>query len=220
MKYNLIRNIFTAGLMAATLAAGAVAQTAPATDSPSESTAAKEYPPAPGPLSLSWRMTKVNGTGNLLVNPDGTYLFSGSVSDHKSGHDFDIAIALKSTTGAIVTFNYCGDLANGTQWSKQGQSDILRDDFKMFAGKHTVAWAYHTPLNSEGRHAAYEAEERKKAAMAKAQREKEEQEQAAAAAAQARAQQQQHSSSGGGGSSVGSVLSTIGAVAGTILACF
>jgi multidrug efflux pump subunit AcrA (membrane-fusion protein) len=104
---------------------------------------------------------------------------------------------------------------------------ILKDNFASFAKGHSSSWAYRFSEDKEGRALAYEArmkklealrkeeeEARKRhdekvAAEKKAAREREEQAQIAAEQAQARQQQ-----SSGGGSSVGSVMKTVGTIAG------
>jgi len=134
----------------------------------SEAAGPQTQPPSTGPIVVNWKMKKVDGTANLMVNPDGTYLFSGTVKDKKPGKDFDISIALKSTAGGIIVFHFMGDESNGVQWSKQGQSDILKSDFATFAGKHDWDGSYRYFLNSEGKAKLYEAQEKKKAELRRA----------------------------------------------------
>jgi hypothetical protein len=117
----------------------------------------------PAPLVVNWGFKHgTAGNMNLTVNPDGTWLFSGQYTGHKKNKDFDITLALKASTGAIMLFRFAGDSANGTQWSKQGKSSFLSDDFSLFAGN--VHWhaAYHFSESAAGRRAAYEARERKR----------------------------------------------------------
>jgi hypothetical protein len=169
-------------------------------------------------------MPKIDGTLNITINSDGTWDFSGTAKafPHK---DYDVSLALRNSTGEMVLFQYIGDASNGIQFSKQGQTEILKDNFASFAKGHSAAWAYRFSEDKEGRALAYEArmkklealrkeeEEAKKkheekiAAEKKAAREREEK-------AQVAAEQAKQSSSGGGGSSVSSVMSTIGTVAG------
>jgi hypothetical protein len=195
-----------------------------------EATPLQPRPASPGPIHDSWHMRKMNGTANLVVNPDGTYIFSGMVNDKKPNHDFDITLALKSSLGSVIFFRYAADASNGVEWSKQGQSEILKDNFTTFAGKHQAAWAYTLPLSAAGKVKLYEEREKKREELRKEieeavkkqenkiaeQKKKELERHQQQEIAQAR---QQQSSGGGGGSSLGSVLGTIGSVAGTILAC-
>jgi len=217
----------------------ALAQTPPATaaEPAGEVSPVQHAPASTGPIVLNWKLKKLDGTMNLTINKDGSWVFSGHVKDKKPDKDMDMSVALKSKTGAVILFTNIGNMADGVEWSKQGQSDILRDDFATFADKHEWTWAYHLPLNSEGKAKRFEEQEKKKAEIKKEEEEakkkhdekvaaekkkeleKQEQEEQAAAE-QAAAAQQAQQSSGGGGSSIGSVLSTIGAVAGGILACF
>jgi hypothetical protein len=184
-------------------------------------------PATTGPISHNYKLPKINGTLNITINSDGTWDFSGTgkAFPHK---DYDVSLALRNPMGEMILFQYIGDATNGIQFSKQGQTEILKDNFASFAKGHSAAWAFRFSEDKEGRRLAYEArmkklealrreeeEARKKheekiAAEKKAAREKEEQQQIAAE----RAQQQKQSSSGGGGSSAGSVMSTIGTVAG------
>ncbi len=185
-------------------------------------------PPVQGPISHNYKLPKINGTLNITINSDGTWDFSGTgkAFPHK---DYDVSLALRNPMGEMILFQYVGDATNGIQFSKQGQTEILKDNFASFAKGHSSSWAYRFSLDKEGRALAYEArmkklealrreeeEARKKheekiAAEKKAAREREEQQQIAAERAQ-----QQKQSSGGGGSSVGSVMSTIGTVAGVV----
>jgi hypothetical protein len=114
-----------------------------ALDANTEACPLMHAPPATGPIAINWSFKKGQGSTNLTVNPDGTYVFSGQYSGKKPNKDFDIALALKASTGAILLFHYVGDAANGAQWSNQGQSDILKDDFAQFAGKTDWTAEYH-----------------------------------------------------------------------------
>jgi hypothetical protein len=235
---QIVRGALLAGsLLVFNLPVAQAQQLAPATspaaapgDESGETSVVKHEPPSSGPIVLNWKLKKLDGTMNLTVNPDGTYLFSGSVKDKKPGKDMDMSVALKSSLGGVITFTDVSDVSNGAEWSKQGKSDILKDNFASFAGKHDWTWSYRLPLSSEGRAKLYQEEEEKKAKLKKEEEEaKQKHDEKVAAekkaelekeqqAQQAAAQKQQ--SSGGGGSSVGSVLETIGTVAGAILACF
>jgi hypothetical protein len=218
-------------VLSASLSHVAAAQ-APALDLNTEATLLQHSPPTTGPIVVNWAFKKGAGATNLTVNPDGSYVFSGQYSGKKPNKDFDIALALKASTGAILLFHYVGDAANGAQWSNQGQSGILKDDFALFAGKIDWTAEYHFSESSAGKRAEYEAKRRKvedlrKAeeearkkkdakllAEKKAERRREEQ----AELAQEQQIEQQHS--GGGGSSVvstiGDVCSGIASVAGDV----
>ncbi len=151
--------------LASSLGFSANAQ-APSADTPDpddEVSPVTPTPPAatPAPLVVNWQF-KHGGNMNLTVNPDGRYVFSGTNNTHKRNKDFDISLALKASTGAITLFRFTGDAANGAQWSKQGQSSFLSDDFAMFAGN--VRWhaAYHFSESAAGKRAEYEARELKR----------------------------------------------------------
>jgi len=205
----------------------------PALDVNTEASLLQHSPPTSGPIVVNWAFKKGSGAANLTVNPDGTYVFSGQYSGKKANKDFDIALALKASTGAILLFHYVGDAANGAQWSDQGQSGILKDDFTLFAGKTDWTAEYHFSESSAGKRAEYEAKKKKLdelrraeedarkkkdaklLAEKKAERRREEQ---AELAQEQQIEQQQHS--GGGGSSVistiGDVCSGIASVAGDV----
>lgn len=229
MSKHLVRVLFVMSGLA--LLPGLVRAQAPATAAPSESLPSAQVTSAPSaPIVQNWTLHKLKGSVNLVVNPDGTWIFSGGFADKKPGHNFDITFALKSSTGAIYLFHYEGDAANGVQFSKQGESPLLKDDFATFAHHHwSASYVFH--LNEEGRLARYEALEKKREAIHKAEVEarkrhdekvvaekKAEERQEASAEYQWELQYaQQHggSSGGGGGSSVSSVCSTITSIAGT-----
>jgi hypothetical protein len=186
-----------------------------------------------GPIVVKWQFTKDAGSASLVVNPDGSSLFSGAFKGRKPGKDFDITLALKSDLGVIL-FRHAADASNGVEWSKQGQSEVLKDNFNAFAAKHEWAGHYDFTESAEGRAKLYQEQEQKKAALkreeeaAKAQhneqlaaqkkaaREKEEQLQREQAL---KAAQHGHQSGGGAGSvvsTIGKVLSTVGTIAGII----
>jgi len=140
-------------------------------DNNTESSLVQTAPPATGPIVVSWTFKKGSGNANLTINPDGTYLFSGQYSGKRTNKDFDIALALKASTGGIMLFHYVGDSTNGVQWSKQGQSSILKDDFSMFASKVSWTAEYHFSETAEGKKLAYEAREKKREEVRKAEEE-------------------------------------------------
>jgi hypothetical protein len=190
-----------------------------------ETTGVQKQVASQGPINHTWQMKKVDGSANILINPDGTYVFSGHTDVKKANDDFDITLALESKLGAVILFEYSGNDANGLVWSKQGKSEILKDNFSSFAGPHETVWAYTLPLSSEGRARLYEEREKKKQELEKEEEAAEKAHQEKVAAEKKKeleeeqqreiAEERQHQSSGG--SSVGSVLGTIGAIAGTIL---
>jgi hypothetical protein len=216
--------------LTASMSQGAAAQPA-ALDADTEGSLLQHSPASTGPIVVNWSFKKGSGATNLTVNPDGTYVFSGQYSGKKPNKDFDISMALKASTGAILLFHHMGDAANGVQWSEQGQSDILKDDYALFAGKRDWNAEYHFSESSAGKRAEYEARKKKLedmrkaeedarrkkdaklAAEKKAERRREEQ----AELAQEQQAAQQHS---GGGSSVistiGDVCSGIASVAGDV----
>jgi hypothetical protein len=194
---------------------------------PQETSPVLTNPPSPGPISHNYKLHKIDGMLNITVNSDGTWDFSGTgkAFPHK---DYDVTLALRNPMGEMVLFQYVGDATNGIQFSKQGQSEILKDNFASFAKGHSSSWAYRFSEDKEGRRLAYEARMRKLEALRKEEEEARkrhdekvaaekkaarQREERAQVAAEQRAQQQ---SSGGGGSSVGSVMSTIGTVAGVV----
>ena len=209
------------------VANSAIAQDPSAT--PKEDSGVHQKAPSSGPIVVKWKLKSLKGSANLMVNEDGTYLFSGDVKDKEPDKDFDITLGLKSSDGGVILFHYVGNASDGVQWSKQGQSDILKTDFQTFSGKIDWAGEWRLHESKEGLIKAYEAREkkleklRKEEAEArkkhdekvaeekKKEREKIEQEEIAAA---------QRRSGGGGGSSIGSdiesAVSTVGSVISTI----
>jgi hypothetical protein len=162
-----------------------------------------------GPIVVNWKFRKHEGEANLTVNEDGTWLFSGHYANKHPDKDFEVVLGLKSSDGGTVLFQDVNDASSG-QWSKQGQSKILKDDFKSFM-KHEYMGHYHFSESAEGRHKAFvKREERREKAKKEEEREKIAKEEAEQAKRAAQQQQQ----SGGGGSS--SVWSTVGSVAATI----
>lgn len=115
-----------------------------------------------GPLVINWQFTKARGAMNLIVNSDGTYLFSGNYKglppwepQANITYDFSILLALTSSLGGMILFRYRG-LANGhVLWSEHGRSATLKDDFKTFATKLDYAGRYHVGLTSSGKSNLY-----------------------------------------------------------------
>jgi hypothetical protein len=212
----------------------AMAQTSPAATAaaPAEGSPVVSHPATTGPISHNYTLKKVDGTLNILVDPDGTWNFSGNTKAFP-GKDFDVTLALKNSTGAVVLFHYVGDASHGIQFSKQGQNDILKENFASFASSHKSVWEYRLYESTAGKRQLYEERVKKREELKKAEeeaRKRHDEKVAAEKRAELKAEeqaelkweqqqhtQQQQSSGGGGGSSVGSVLSTIGSVAGAVL---
>ncbi|MGD0682346.1 MAG: hypothetical protein ABR990_09865 [Terracidiphilus sp.] len=207
----------------------AMAQTSTAT--PAEASPVVSHPATTGPISHNYTLKKVDGTLNILVDPDGNWNFSGNTKAFP-GKDFDVTLALKNSTGAVVLFQYIGDASHGIQFSKQGKNDILKENFASFASSHKSAWEYRLYESTAGKRALYEAREKKKEEIRKAEeeaRKRHDEKVAAEKKAELKAEEQaelkweqqqqaqQKQQSGGGGSSVGSVLSTIGGAIGSVL---
>lgn len=105
-----------------------------------------------GPIVVNWKFRNKTGFANLTVNADGTYLYSGNYKRTVPTKDIDVVIALKSNLGGLILFNYVGNVSNGgVQWNKEGKSDILRDNFKTFVGKHDWSGSYRFLLDAEAR---------------------------------------------------------------------
>jgi hypothetical protein len=137
------------------------------TPAPNESTPATQATVAPSkPIVVNWTLKKLDGKVNIVVNPDGTWIFSGGFKNKKPNDDWDISIGIKSITGAIYIFHYEGDAAQGVEFSKQGSSTILKDDFSTFA-HNGWSGSYNFHISEAARRAHYEAMERKREALRK-----------------------------------------------------
>ena len=211
----------------------ATAQNSPTTTAaaPAEASPVVSHPAAPGPISHNYTLKKIDGTLNILVDPDGTWNFSGNTKSFP-GKDFDVTLALKNSTGAVILFHYIGDASHGIQFSKQGKNEILKENFASFASSHKSAWEYRLYESAAGKKQLYEERVKKREELRKAEeeaRKRHDEKVAAEKRAELKAEEQaelkweqqhqaqQQQSSGGGGTSVGSVLSTIGSVAGAVL---
>ena len=245
-KDNTVKNLKSqlAVLLLSTLCTftGAYGATNPGTDVPTlkEAGPVQSYAAVSGPIVHNWNLKSVDGTLNILVNPDGTWVFSGFGKKKEPGKDFDITLALKSNLGAVVLFEYAGDASNGIQFSKQGQSDILKDNFASFATNHKTAWEYRLPLSSEGRAKLYEEREKKKEELKKEEEEAKKRHDEKVAAekreelkkeeqrelAEEKAQQQHSSGSSVVGdivsaaNTVGSVVNAVGGVVSDVMSFF
>jgi hypothetical protein len=137
------------------------------TPAPTESTRAIQETAAPSkPIVVNWTLKKLDGKVNIVVTPDGRWIFSGGFKDKKPGDDWDISIGIKSSTGAIYVFHYEGDATQGVEFSKEGSSAILEDDFSTFA-HHGWSGSYNFHLSEAARRARYEAMERKREQLRK-----------------------------------------------------
>jgi len=65
-----------------------------------------------------------------------------------------VVIGLKNNLGGAYVFQYSGDIGviprGGFQWSKQGKSAVLTDDFKNFAARHDWIGSYRFYLTKAG----------------------------------------------------------------------
>jgi hypothetical protein len=119
-----------------------------------ETTGIRHAAKSNGPIVVNWHFKKDPGSANLIVNPDGTYLFSGNYKQRVPSKDLEVVILLKSTLGGLIVFRYVGNVSNGAvQWSKQGQSAILKENFKTFAGPHDWSGSYRFWLTASARKA-------------------------------------------------------------------
>jgi len=220
--------VLTAAVVFANLTFAHAQAPAAGTPAPTETAAPVTPPPSPPtkPLVFNWKLKKLDGNVNLTINPDGSYDFSGGFSDKKPGDDWDISMAVKSTTGSIVVFHYEGNAGGGVQFSKTGSSAFIADNFADFAKKHTWDAKYDFHLTAAARKQHYEQAEAKrkklheeeeaaiKAHNEKLMKEKEQEEKVEAAAEYQweEAHSAQPAPSQGGGSSVASTMSTIDSV--------
>jgi len=225
-----LRIAFLAGAVAVAGSFGTVAHAQTADDAP-EAAPVVAMPAASGPVTINWTFKRATGRANLTFNPDGTYLFSGTSSGQHPKKDIDVALALKASNGAIMVFHFVGDAAHGTQWSKQGRSVILKDNFALFSHGYHWSGSIRFHESAAARRAEYEARERKreeleKRAMEARERHDEKVEKEILAqleglrrevATKEREHHERQSSSGDDGSSVGSVIGTIGGVLGSVL---
>jgi hypothetical protein len=222
--------VLAVAVLVANLANAQTGTPATGTPAPSETMHATTPPPTPPakPITINWKLHKLDGNVNLTINPDGSSDFSGGFKDKKPYDDWDITIAVKSTTGAVIVYHWEGDASNGVQFSKTGSSAFMKDDFSSFASKHTWSGVYTFHLTKEGRKKHYEEMEAKRKKLheeaEEAIKKHDEQllkqkraEEKAEAQAEAKWEENyasQHPSGGGGSSSGGgggsSVLSSIG----------
>jgi hypothetical protein len=204
----------------------AIAQTSPA--APAEASQAQVAPATTGPISHNIKLAKIDGNINILINPNGEWLFSGTAKAEKD-KDYDVSLALRAKTGAIYVFHWVGDATHPIQFSKSGKSGLLKDDFSDFQKGHHYAWTYRYYESSAGKRAQYEERQRKREQLAREEKEAREKHDAKLEAekkaeqkreaqkelAEERQQAAQQKSSGGGGgigSTIDSVVNTVGSV--------
>ena len=125
---------------------------------------------ANSPAADTWKLSNLDGSINLIINPDGTWIFAGGFKDHRKNQYFDVSLAIKSSKGAVYLFHYEGDAANGITFSRQGESSVLKEEFKTL---HIHRWvgSYALLSDATGRRAHYEAEQRKLEEIRKAEAE-------------------------------------------------
>lgn len=106
-----------------------------------------------GPITVNWKFKGTLGFMNLIVNPDGTWLFSGSYTKSVPNKDIIVTLALKNKLGGIILFHYEGNVSNsGVQWSKEGKDTFLKEDFNTFAppqGAYYWSGNYHFDLTAQ-----------------------------------------------------------------------
>jgi hypothetical protein len=123
---------------------------------------AASTPAAPHPITVQWTFKDGKGVANLLLNPDGSYIFSGNYRDHKQYKDFDITLGLKASTGAVFLWRFAGDASRGVSWSKQGKHSILAEDMPLFTTHIRWHAGYHFSESRAGRRHEYEVREAKR----------------------------------------------------------
>lgn len=123
------------------------------------SAADKDLAAGKKPIIVNWYFKDKQGFAHLIVNPDGTYLFSGNYRRGVPFEDLDVVLLLMTGKGRAYVFEYSHGVntvpAGGLVWSKQGQSALLKDDFKNFAAGHTWGGAYRLTLTAKGKKAQH-----------------------------------------------------------------
>ena len=215
----------------------ATAQPSPATlaATSAEASSAQFAPASTGPISYNIKLNKIDGNINLLVNPDGRWLFSGTAKAWKD-KDYDVSLAIRAKTGAIYVFHWVGDATHRIEFSKSGESGLLKDDFSDFQKGHHYAWTYRYHESSAGKRAEYEERQRKREELAREEKEARErhdakleaekkaeqkrlaqQELAEERAAEQRERQGQHRSSGNGGGIIGGIVNDVGSTVNSVV---
>jgi hypothetical protein len=235
-KISIIKLYSALALFAILAFAVSLAMAQPSPAAPAEASQAQAEPATTGPISHNINLRKIDGTLNILVNSDGTWLFSGTTKAFKN-KDYDVSLALRAKTGAIYVFHYVGDATHGIQFSKSGKSGLLKDDFVNFQKGHHYAWTYRFHEDAAGKRAKYEERQRKREQLAREEKEarerhdakleaekraeqkREAQKELAEERAQERAEQQQHQRGGGGngGGLVGDVVNGVGSTVSSVV---
>jgi hypothetical protein len=137
--------VFSGGAAFAT-SAPSVVKNLPSGLPPAETTSVhhaasdKDVAAGKGTIVVNWQFSNGWGLAHLIVNPDGTYLYSGHYKDKPWSAQLHVTIALKSRLAGVYLFRYVANLENPpVEWSKEGKSAILKDNFKSFGGPHD--WA-------------------------------------------------------------------------------
>ena len=137
----------------------------PATLAVTERLPVQHAPAAKGPIVVNWRFKNKSGSVNLTVNPDGTYLFSGTYNRPQQYQDLDVVLALKNHLGGAFVFEEVVPIGamphGGLRWSKTGREAVLKDDYKTFGAGHDWAGYYRLRLSTDGQYAtcAYDVSE-------------------------------------------------------------
>jgi hypothetical protein len=104
----------------------------------------------------------IAGEITVVLNPDGDYVFSGSADKTFQGKEIDLTLALKSTMGSVILFQYKGDVSHKLHFNKHGNNHVLKENFQSFATSHQSTLAYRFFDGSEGRATAYDTREKVK----------------------------------------------------------
>jgi hypothetical protein len=161
-QITVIKRISALALVAVLAFAAQQTMAQNSTATPAETSPMLTQQATSGPISHTFTMKKIDGTLNLLVDQDGTWNFSGSSPKKFSGKDFDVTLALKNSTGAIILFEWSGDASNGIEFSKQGKNSVLKENFASFAAGHKMSWDYRFSESAAGRAKLYAERQAKK----------------------------------------------------------
>lgn len=106
-----------------------------------------------GQIIINWLFKDRGGYANLIVNKDGSYVYSGSYDNKKPGKSFDAILAVRTegaAGGFVFEWYHAGDLSKGgITWSVPGQSDILRENFRSLSVRYAWGGAYRFPSLKE-----------------------------------------------------------------------
>jgi hypothetical protein len=80
------------------------------------------------------------GTGNLTLNSDGTWNFSGQMNQLLTGCEFSAVLGIKNSEGVAIAFKQSAALEKekpqSFSWEKQGKNPTIKDNFKAFKKDH------------------------------------------------------------------------------------